>query len=340
MKRFPAEWEPQSFIQIAWPHAETDWRPYLEDANTCYRNLAYQIAKREQLLIVTPDVSGVKAQLEQIEGLNWGNVRLIEIETNDTWARDHAFISTEEDGDHILNDFGFNGWGLKFASNKDNMISSRLFEYLDSKYIYYDYRRIILEGGSVESDGKGTILTTSSCLLAPNRNYYDSKDEAEAMLRETLHAERVLWLDHGYLAGDDTDGHIDTLARLCPNNTIVYVQCKDTEDEHYAELSAMEQELSNFTTKDGSQYKLIPLPMPAPIYDADEPDFRLPATYANFLIMNGAVLMPTYNQPENDNAAKAALQQAFPDREIVGIDCRVLIRQHGSLHCITMQYPE
>ena len=160
------------------------------------------------------------------------------------------------------------------------------------------------------------------------------------MLKENLFADRVLWLDHGYLAGDDTDGHIDTLARLCPNDTIVYVQCTDKFDEHFDELHAMESELKAMVTSEGKPYRLIPLPMTDAIYDEDEENFRLPATYANFLIMNGAVLMPTYGQPENDKKAMSVLSEAFPNREIVGVDCQVLIRQHGSLHCITMQYPK
>lgn len=339
MKRFPAEWETQSFVQIAWPHIDTDWLPYLNDANACYRNLAREIAKREKLVIVTPDTEGVIEQLDQIDDLNRGNIEIVNIETNDTWARDHAFITTIEDDVKVVNDFGFNGWGMKFAADLDNQINARIFGHLNGKYEYKDLRRIILEGGSVESDGHGTILTTSSCLLAPNRNYY-SKQEAEEMLKETLHADQVLWLDHGYLAGDDTDGHIDTLARLCPDDTIVYVQCTDSEDEHYQELSAMEQELMAMRTKNGKPFRLLPLPMTDAIFDEDEEDFRLPATYANFLIMNGAVLMPTYGQPENDCKAMQVIAEAFPNREIVGVDCQVLIRQHGSLHCITMQYPK
>lgn len=339
MKRFPAEWETQSFVQIAWPHIDTDWLPYLDDANECYRNLTREIAKREKLVIVTPDPSTVIDQLDSIEDLNRGNISIVLIDTNDTWARDHAFITTIEDDVRVVNDFGFNGWGMKFASDLDNQINARIFDQLEGKFEYRDHRRIILEGGSVESDGKGTILTTSSCLLAPNRNYY-TKKEAEDMLKENLFADCVLWLDHGYLAGDDTDGHIDTLARLCPNDTIVYVQCTDKFDEHFDELHAMESELKAMVTSEGKPYRLLPLPMTDAIYDEDEEDFRLPATYANFLIMNGAVLMPTYGQPKNDKKAMSVLSEAFPNREIVGVDCQVLIRQHGSLHCITMQYPK
>ena len=310
-----AEWEPQSAVQLTWPHKDTDWAPILPEITAVYEEMKREIESRETVIVVD------------------------DIPHNDTWARDHAFITTIEDGVRVANDFGFNGWGLKYAADLDNQINARIIDRLEGKFAYRDLRRIILEGGSVESDGRGTILTTSSCLLSPNRNYF-SKDEAEEMLKQTLHAERVLWLDHGYLAGDDTDGHIDTLARLCPDETIVYVQCTDRNDEHFDELTAMEAELKAMRTAEGKPFRLLPLPMTDAIYDDDDEDFRLPATYANFLIMNGAVLMPTYGQPENDRKAMAVLAEAFPGREIVGVDCQVLIRQHGSLHCITMQYPK
>ena len=159
----------------------------------------------------------------------------------------------------------------------------------------------------------------------------------EERLKAFFHAERVLWLDHGYLAGDDTDGHIDTLARFCPEQAIAYVKCEDRTDEHYEELARMEEQLRTFRTLQDEPYRLVPLPMPQAVYDEDGQ--RLPATYANFLIVNGAVLMPTYGQPANDELARRALLKAFPQHEIVGIDCRPLIRQHGSLHCCTMQFP-
>lgn len=196
-----------------------------------------------------------------------------------------------------------------------------------------------LEGGSIEVDGLGTLLTTSECLLNPNRNAQLDKAHKEVLLKERLGVERVLWLDHGYLAGDDTDSHIDTLARLCPNNVIVYVKCTDPADEHYTALQAMEQQLQSFTTAQGEPYTLLPLPMANAVYDAENGE-RLPATYANYLIMNDVVLYPTYAQPENDAEAAKTLRQAFPNRDIVGVDCHALIRQHGSLHCVTMQYPK
>lgn len=351
--RLPAEWEKQSFVQIAWPHIETDWLPYLEAARQCYCLLAAAISQREELIIVTPEPADVTAQLETTDGVCMERVHILCVDTNDTWARDHAFLTCfdEENDCKVLEDFCFNGWGQKFAANLDNQINEKVFpwlqEHLEGQVGYMDVRRVVLEGGSVESDGCGTLLTTTSCLLAPNRNYFADKEEAEEVLRETLGAERVLWLDHSWLDGDDTDGHIDTVARLCPNNTIAYVQCTNKRDEHYNELSSMEQELLNLRTIDGQPYRLLALPMAPEIHEGyfsdpveGEEEQRLPATYANFLIINGAVLVPNYGCPELDKKAMAVLQEAFPDREIVGIDCRVLIRQHGSLHCVTMQYPQ
>lgn len=227
---------------------------------------------------------------------------------------------------------------MKFAANKDNLINWNLYQSNLLKGSYTNCRNFILEGGSIESDGKGTMLTTSTCLLAPNRNDVMTREDIELYLKERFNLQQVLWLDHGFLAGDDTDSHIDTLARLCPDNTIVYVQCTDSADEHYDELSKMEEQLKTFRTLENTPYRLLPLPMPTAIYD--EEGERLPATYANFLIMNDTILYPTYNQPDNDQKAAQILVQAFPEKDIVGIDCCPLIKQHGSLHCVTMQYPE
>lgn len=334
----PAEWEPQSGIMLTWPHANTDWCDCLQDAIACFLAIAREVVKRESLLIVTPEVDVVKSQLVEAD-ISMENIRFFECPTNDTWARDHGFISLfDEQGTPIVADFCFNGWGMKFAADKDNQINAKLMQTdLLGDVCYSDNRDVVLEGGSIESDGKGTLLTTSECLLAPNRNNFASVAEAEQMLRTRLGVERVLWLDDGYLSGDDTDSHIDTLARLCPNDTIVYVQCTDKADEHYDSLARMEQQLKQLKTAEGKPYRLLPLPMADAVYSNGE---RLPATYANFLIINGAVLMPTYAQAENDARAMAVLTEAFPDREIVGVDCQVLIRQHGSLHCVTMQFPK
>ena len=335
----PAEWERQSGVQLTWPHEGTDWAPVLKEVTECYIHMALEIALRERLIIVTPESEQVQQLLqERLPQRVLPNITLCQAPTNDTWARDHGFITLQTSTGHLLLDFQFNGWGQKFPAELDNQICRHMMEQGVLQGQYEDHLDFVLEGGSIESDGKGTILTTSQCLLAPNRNQPLSQTEIEERLKRYLRAERVLWLDYGYLAGDDTDSHIDTLARLCPNDTLLYVQCADARDEHYEELRRMEEQLQGFRTIDGRPYRLIPLPMASAQYD-DEGQ-RLPATYANFLVINGAVLMPTYRDPQTDERARQQLQLAFPRHEIVPIDCRVLIEQHGSLHCCTMQFPQ
>ena len=332
-KIFPAEWAPQQFVQLTWPHADTDWAYMLDEVQACFKNIAREIAQRQRLLIVAPDIEDVRCQIAY--SVNMDNVTLVEMPSNDTWARDHGGITIFEDGKPVVLDFQFNGWGLKFASDKDNLITERLHR---AGHLFGELRscrNFVFEGGSIESDGEGTLLTTSECLLSPNRNATMTREEIEAYLLDALGAKRLLWLDHGYLAGDDTDSHIDTLARLCPDNTILYVKCEDESDEHYEALRNMEEQLKTFRTLDGKPYRLIALPMAHPAYEEDE---RIPATYANYLVINGAVLVPTYGT-DLDAVALAQVQKAFLNHEIVGIDCQALIRQHGSLHCVTMQYP-
>ena len=302
-----AEWEHQSMVQLTWPHEGTDWAPILDEITAVYENMASEIRKREPLLIVDS------------------------IPHNDTWARDHGFITVEEDSVLFLLDFKFNGWGEKFEATLDNEINKHLYEQGLVKGTYEDHLDFVLEGGSIESDGKGTVFTTECCLMAPHRNQPLTKEEIEERLKEWLGAERIVWLQHGSLIGDDTDGHIDTLVRICPNDTLLYTGG----DKDHPDLAEMEKELQNLRTLDGKPYRLLKLPLPRPIYDDGD---RLPATYANYLIVNGAVLVPTYKQPDLDQEAMDVIQQAFPDREIVGIDCCAVIKQHGSLHCCTMQY--
>ena len=333
------EWANQSAIQLTWPHEGTDWREYLDDICATYAEMADAITRYEKLLVVAPEPEFVKKELsKRLTSCQLDNIIFHKCPTNDTWARDHGFITLlDADKQPLLLDFCFNGWGMKFAACKDNLINSRLYESGMLNGTYINCRNFVLEGGSIESDGEGTLLTTAPCLLAPNRNDTLSRAEIEVYLKERFNLRQVLWLEDGYLAGDDTDSHVDTLARLCPDHTIVYVQCTDPADEHYEALHRMEEQLKSFRTLDGNPYRLLPLPMAAPAYADDE---RLPATYANYLFMNEAVLYPTYIQPEKDAEAARILATAFPRHEIVGIDCRALIKQHGSLHCVTMQYPE
>lgn len=330
----PAEWYPQSGIQLTWPHRHTDWAYMLEEVEKCFLEIAREIAAREKLLIVTPYPEEVRQYIAS--HVNMDNVGFHTCRTNDTWARDHGGITVFEDDRVTICDFKFNGWGLKFAAQYDNLITSNCYQAGVFNARYRNRLNFALEGGSIESDGEGTLMTTSECLLSPNRNGEWNREEIENYLKTVFGIRQVLWLNHGYLAGDDTDSHVDTLARLAPEHTIVYVRCTDRNDEHYDALTRMEEELRGFRTLDGKPYRLLALPMADAIYEEEE---RLPATYANFLILNEAILYPTYGQPENDRQAAEVLKKAFPNREIVGIDCTALIKQHGSLHCVTMQYP-
>ncbi len=333
----PAEWHRQQMVQLTWPHEGTDWNYMLAEVEACFLEIAKAISKRERVLVVAPDTDAVGKQLEEA-GARMQNITLFQCETNDTWARDHAFITLLGDNVPHYVDFCFNGWGRKFEASLDNAINGKLYDAGIVKGEYEDCTSLVLEGGSIESDGKGTILTTSQCLLAPHRNQPMERDDIEKCLKRMLHADRVLWLDYGNLIGDDTDGHVDTIARLAPNDTIVYMQCTDKNDEQYNDLAEMERQISELRTAEGKPYRMLALPSPSPIHDEDGE--RLPATYANFLVINGAVLYPTYAQPENDAKAAEVLKEAFPSLEITGIDCRALIKQHGSLHCVTMQYPD
>ena len=347
----PAEWEPQDGVMITWPNADTDWAPYLTEITQTYLALAKTIAQHEKLIIAAQDPDNVQKSLsEALSKEELARVSVYPCPINDTWARDHGPITVRDtaDGSRQLLDFKFNGWGEKFAWQKDNDITRNLFRqgaFKDSSSSgnalpgtrLEDHTDFVLEGGSIESDGKGTVFTTAQCLLAPHRNQPMDEQEITEKLKDTLGAERIVWLHHGNLIGDDTDGHIDTIVRICPNDTLAYVGCEDKDDAQYADFRALEEELKTLRTTEGKPYRLLKLPMPdAMMYEGE----RLPATYANFLIINGAVILPVYNQPIKDQEALRIVQTAFPDREIIPLDASVIVRQHGSIHCITMQIPK
>lgn len=334
--RLIAEWEMQDGVLLAWPHEGTDWAYMLDDVRPVFVDIIRQITRFERVVLTAPR-RGEAEEFLRSAGIDMSRVTICEMPNNDTWARDFGPITVEYNGQPVMLDFGFNGWGLKFPANHDNLITKQLKE---QGALVPNLKTIglVMEGGSFETDGLGTILTTSACLLSPNRNPQLDQGEIEQALASLLGARRVLWLNHGFLVGDDTDSHVDTLARMCPNNVIVYVACEDERDEHYVELKLMEQELDAFRAPDGSPYRLIPLPWPKARFS--EAAHRLPVTYANFLVINGAVLVPTYRDEEKDALALERIKQAFPGREIVGIDCLPLVEQHGSLHCVTMQLPQ
>ena len=353
-RRLPAEWEAQGAVLIAWPRADGDWAPYLHAVRTCYQDLCAAVSRHASVLLLTDNPAETSAALAPLRhqlaagGLT-NRLRLIESPAQDTWTRDYGPITVLEtaagsgdapDGQRpVLLDFRFNGWGGKYQSGGDDQATAAAW----AAGVFGPTRRqevaMVLEGGSIESDGAGTLLTTSTCLLSAERNPELDRSAIEAALAQHLGAQRVLWLEHGQLAGDDTDAHIDTLVRFCDPQTLAYVRCDNPGDPHAQPLQALEAELGRLRSLAGEPYRLIPLPWARPCFAPDD-GRRLPATYANFLILNGAVLVPSYNDPERDQAAQQALQDAFPNHQIEAVDCSALLLQHGSLHCATMQIPE
>lgn len=334
IRRMPAEWELSSAVLLSWPHENTDWNYMLDEVTACYRQLVEAFAARHiPVVIVAPDTAAVK---QQLTGIETSGILFFDVATNDTWTRDFGPITVEEGDSLKVLDFKFNGWGLKFAACFDNLVTSKMCGASLIVAPRENHLSFVLEGGSIESDGNGTILTTAECLMSPNRNGAMSRAEIEAYLKSALGAKRILWLNSGALAGDDTDSHVDTLARIAPHDTIIFTGCDDPADCHYASLKAMEDEICQLRTVDDRPYNLIRLPLPDAQFD--EEGNRLPATYCNYLVLPEAVFMPTYGNPLKDMTAAQMLQMVF-EKEVVSIDCRPLIKQHGSLHCATMQLP-
>lgn len=334
-RRFIAEWEPIEAVMVALPDQHTDWNYMLPEATDQYRRLIHAfIAERLTTLILCRDADEARARIELPAD---ATAVFITTDYNDTWTRDYGPLCVEKADSVRALDFGFNGWGLKFAADKDNLVNLRLKEKIAIlPDAYRNERDFTLEGGSVETDGRGTLLTTSRCLCSPNRNGGKSKAELNDILSARLGCDHILWLDYGALEGDDTDSHIDTLARICPADTIVFTGCRDMDDPQFEELLKMRAQLSLFRTAEGKPFNLVELPLPAPVLDPDDGS-RLPATYTNYLIANGNIFMPTYAQPDNDLLAMRTLRIVFPNHKIIPVDCRSLLRQHGSLHCATMQ---
>lgn len=326
MKRLPAEWEESSFIQLVYPPIQSDWKDYFDEIQCYYDNLIETITKYEDLLLVVEN-----EELKQ-KFANNKKVFCEVYKTNDTWARDTSAITIYEDNKPLLLNFNFDGWGNKFDARLDNAMTKSISKKYSQNIKDID---IVLEGGAIESNGEGIILATTEAVLNPNRQELSREDANNIFINE-FGAKKILWIENGYLSGDDTDSHIDTLARFIKSDTIAYVKCDDINDEHYEALKKMEEEIKSFTDLNGEKFKLVELPFVNPKYYDDE---RLPATYANFLFVNGALLVPIYDDI-NDDIALNNLQKALPNLEVKGIESTILTRQHGSLHCISMQFPK
>lgn len=334
----PSEWAPQSAVLLTWPHAGGDWADNLDAAEHCFAEMGREISRRQTLIVSCNDpakLEDVRRRLTAARA-DMRRVQLYAVPSNDVWVRDHGPITVLRYGQPYLLKFRFNGWGGKYEHARDNQVALRLREAGAFGNTPMEEVSEILEGGGIDSNGAGALLCTSRCLLSTTRNPHLGRRGTEDLLKKLFGLTQVHWIEHGGLEGDDTDGHIDTLARFCSADTIVYQSCADPDDVHYADLAAMHEELRALRQSDGQAYRLLPLPWPRAQYGDD--GRRLPATYANFLPINGAVLMPFYADPA-DETARQVLQDCFPDSEIIGIDCRALIRQNGSLHCATMQLP-
>lgn len=331
----PPEWAAQSRVMLTWPRTDGDFGPMFAAVERNFIEIARTIARFEPLHVnVDRDANRLRQRLIEA-GVRADRLSVFELPNDDVWARDHGPITVLRDGRPVHLDFTFNGWGNKFDADNDNRLTRRLAE-LGAWNTAVETVDFVLEGGAIESDGLGTLLTTERCLLAPTRNPHLDRNGIETVLLQQFGGQRVLWLEHGDLAGDDTDGHVDTIARFCNPRAIAYQACDDRDDAHYEDLAAMAAELAALRNAEGLPYTLVPLPLPAAIHDDD--GRRLPAGYANFLIINGAVLVPVYRDAL-DEEALTRLRHVFPDREVIGIDCRALIHQYGSLHCVTMQIP-
>ncbi|MGM0449797.1 MAG: agmatine deiminase family protein [Pseudomonadota bacterium] len=340
MRRFrlAAEWAPQGAILMAWPQPDSDWSDLPDHAEPTFTAIARAILLEQDLILCVRNSAQSSDMDEKLVSKNdRGRLFTVVVPTNDTWARDFGPLTLTDGSTHRLLDTTFNGWGNKFPSDKDNRVNQAIHEAGALGILPLESDPLVVEGGALETDGDGTLLVNRPCVLNPNRgNPEPTTERMSQWFSERLGAEHILWLDHGHLEGDDTDGHIDTLARFVDPSHIVYQNCDDPNDRHYTELQAMAQELAELKDPRGQPYHLTALPWPDPVYD-DQGD-RLPATYANFLITNQSVLVPCYDLPQDGEACRV-LAECFPERRIQGIQCRPLIHQGGSLHCLTMQLP-
>lgn len=358
-RRLPAEWEKQAAVLLSFPRPDGDYGAFAEAAARQHLNLCATICQVCPVILVASDLAFFKAVYEELASPSAGNENgsalyrngradlsitqfghplfVIELAGDDVWARDFGPISVIEDQEIKMIDYVFNGWGGKYNAELDNTVTSRLINAGIIKPATFQQSKLVLEGGSIESDGAGTVMSTRKCLLHPGRNPGLSEAEILTILRRDLGAEQVLMLSSGHLENDDTDAHIDTIARFAPGGRIVYQGCQDPQDVHYADFQRMAKELAAFADTSGKAYQLYELPWPPPTYSRED-GRRLPASYANFLVINGMVICPAIHK-KSDPEAKAVLERAFPDHLVKFVAADYLLEQHGSVHCLTMNIP-
>ncbi|GAB4391619.1 MAG: agmatine deiminase family protein [Gammaproteobacteria bacterium] len=332
-----AEWHPQYSVLLTWPHHRSDWADMLDAADQQYIELVKAINPYQAVTIICYDSVHQNHIKQLLTPYNFKQfpINYVNIPTNDTWVRDYAPITIATSECLLALDFEFNAWGNKYDFIYDNAVNAQLAQHRCIEYPR-EAINLILEGGSIDSDGQGTLLTTTACLLNNNRNPNLNQLQLTQQLQKYLGVNLIHWLNHGYLEGDDTDSHVDMLARFIDPHTIAYTTCDDCDDPQYWPLKLLEEELIQLRDTQNEPYKLVALPIPKPIYNLSSQ--RLPASYANFLIINNAVLIPQYRDAM-DQIILARLAPYFPDRKLIPVPARTLIHQHGSIHCATMQIP-
>jgi len=328
------EWAEQEAVMLAWPHQSTDWGPWLEAIERDYVELAVAIATEVTPLILCKDAKHQTLIESQLQQRCIHQPRIVIAPYNDTWCRDYGPVTLAALGQLQMLDFQFNGWGEKYDATLDNHINQYLQTQWQAPLLTINYE---LEGGSIETDGNGTLLTTTHCLLDSNRNQDFSPTQVEKFVLDKLGLNRILWLTSGMLIGDDTDSHIDNLVRFCDAQTLAYASCSRPDDPHFAPLLAMEIEVKALRQANGEPYRLQAIEIPAAQFD--EQSKRLPGSYVNFLLVNNSVLVPVFGCAQ-DAAALLGLQLCFPDKTLLTVPGGNLIKQFGGPHCATMQLPK
>lgn len=311
-----AEWEKQDLVMVVFPHENTDWVECLGEIQKAYMKFIETIARFQTCLVLCGDKKH-EALFEKMH-----NIQTLHVDTNDTWIRDFGGIEVNIHGKRVTYDFTFNGWGGKYDSTLDNRVNGELFKSFGGTLVKKDF---VLEGGSIDTNGKGALLTTASCIYNKNRNPNLTPKEIEEKLCEFFGIDEFICLENGFIVGDDTDSHVDILARFIDENTIAYHVCDDEDDEHFESLKKLEMELKQ------TKFKLLALPFPDKVIHKGR---RLGASYVNFVFVNGGLIVPTYNQPKDFKVI--SILQNFLNKKIVGVDSRVFLHQNGSLHCASM----
>lgn len=335
--RFPAEWELQEALWLSWPHKEESWPGKLETIYAPYSQFIKIVADDQLVRINVADEEMKNFATKHIEaaGANMENISFHMNPTNDAWCRDHgpAFVINDQTGEKAVVDWGYNAWGGKYPPfDLDDVVPTRIAKEFNLKLFTPP---IVMEGGSVEFNGKGTVLTTTACLLNENRNPHLTKEQIEQYLLDYYGQDQVLWLGDGII-GDDTDGHIDDITRFVTEDTVLTVVENDPNDENHPILQENLESLKTMRLLDGRPLNIVELPMPKPVIYEDQ---QLPASYANFYIANKTVIVPVFNDA-NDERALAIIQSCFPDRNVIGIDSVDIIWGLGSFHCLSQQEPK